>query len=316
MEINLPAAGAYAVVDHTTEGCDISCGFRKVKLKVRNLTPNETLSNGFFVVVLKFFRNKSYRQDLSGDPGGPNFSGWDARSWWDEIVVSDKVDIATLPSGALDPNAEAEISVSLPKPLPINATDIYLQVVFRGQLGNETDAVVVATKNISEPNYFAYVNGRDYVYNDASDTFQSAPNPQAEIITNISVMLGKATTPIATLAQLGVRGYAQMAFLTDIPATGTQKVTVYASVPVPGAPAIYDMFISTFDSSGGTMYERLPVNVFQYRGMWSDFRLDNFQGNIYEVALCGAGDLRRICTSAGLSPITAANAVPWTINFP
>jgi hypothetical protein len=50
--------------------------------------------------------------------------------------------------------------------------------------------------------------------------------------------------------------------------------------------------------------------------MWSDWRFDNFQGDIYEVAICFTGDTRRICTSAGLSPITSANAVPWTINFP
>lgn len=317
MEINLPTAGAYTVVDHTTEGCEITCGFRRVKLRVRNSTPNETLSNGFFAVVLKFFRNKSYKQDLSGDPGGPGFAGWEARSSWDEIVVSDKVDIGTLPSGQLDPNTEAEISFSLPKPLPINATDIYLQVVFRGQLGNEKDAVVVATKNISEPNYIAVVNDMDYKYDDTTDTFQSIAPDLTQTISNISITLGNATTPVATLDQLPVRGYAQIAFLTDIPATGNEKLVVYSSLP---SPITYYIPISTFDSPGGTIYQRRPVEMIHYRGMWSDFRMDNFVGawvNQFNMIICTeVGDPRAICTSAGLTPITQANAVPWTINFP
>jgi hypothetical protein len=310
LRISLPDEGAYAVVDHTEHQCPDTCGFSSVKLKLKNTSPsNESMSNGLFVAVAKFHRNGCYRPDLSGDPGGPAFASIICRSVEEEIYVSDPEAFTPFP-----PGVERTITFVFRQPIPINATDIYLQVVFRGQLGNETDAVVVATKNISEPNYIAYVNDRDYAYNDVNDTFQAVTTgPQT--ITDISMMLGSATTPVATLAQLPVRGYAQLAFLTDIPAMGTDKVTVYASVPVPGAPSIYDMPISTFDSPGGTLYERLPVNVFQYRGMWSDFRLDHFQG-IYEVALCYTGDTRRICTSAGLSPITAANAVPWTINFP
>jgi len=37
-----------------------------------------------------------------------------------------------------------------------------LQVVFRGKLGSENDAVVVTTKDISEPTYLAYRNTTDY----------------------------------------------------------------------------------------------------------------------------------------------------------
>jgi hypothetical protein len=47
--------------------------------------------------------------------------------------------------------------------LPLNATDVRLQVVFRGGLGDEENAVVVATKDISEPTFFAYQNATDYI---------------------------------------------------------------------------------------------------------------------------------------------------------
>ena len=49
------------------------------------------------------------------------------------------------------------------QPLPINATDVQLQVVYRGQLGTEQDAVVVATKDISEPTFVSYQNASDYI---------------------------------------------------------------------------------------------------------------------------------------------------------
>ena len=316
LDINLPAAGAYAVVDHTIDGCEITCGFRKVKLKLRNSTPSETLSNGFFVAVVKFYRNNGYVRDLSAEPGGANFGGWEARSWWEEILVSDKVDIAIVSGAQLAPNSDTELSFTFSKPIPINATDISLQVVFRGQLGNETDAVVVTTKNISEPNYVAIVNDYDYTYNYVTDTFQAVtPDPQTQTISQIDVKLGNATTPIATLPSLGVRGYAQLAFLTDIGGAGTEKIVVDLNAPGFGPWIALDLPVVTFDSPGGTVYERTR-NVTKYRGMWSDYRFDLFQGSRYGTDSCTPLDTRRVCTSAGLTAITPANAVAWTINFP
>jgi hypothetical protein len=49
--------------------------------------------------------------------------------------------------------------------VPIEATDVYLQVVYRGALGEEADAVVVATKDISEPTYlYQFVTADQYLY--------------------------------------------------------------------------------------------------------------------------------------------------------
>jgi hypothetical protein len=41
--------------------------------------------------------------------------------------------------------------------------DVQLQIIFRGQLGAEEDTVVVATKDIAEPTFFAYQNASDYI---------------------------------------------------------------------------------------------------------------------------------------------------------
>jgi hypothetical protein len=317
LDISLPSAGAYAVVDHTQPGCTATCGFKTVKLKLKNSTPSEALSNGFFVAVAKFFRNNKYSPDLSGEPGGPNFTGFDARSLWEEIVVSDKVAISTLPGGRLGSNGEAEIQFNFASPIPINATDIYLQVVFRGQLGNETDAVAVTTKNISEPNYIAVVNDLDYRYNASNDSFQSTnPATDTQTVTNIDIKLGSATTPIASLPRLDVRQYAQLAVLTDLGSTETESLVIDFNDTGANTPLTFTNFpIATFVSTGVGNYGRTRL-VSKYRGMWSDYRFDLFNGYVYGLAPCLEGDTRRICTSAGLTTIPASNAVAWSINFP
>jgi hypothetical protein len=187
--------------------------------------------------------------------------------------------------------------------------------VFRGQLGNEADAVVVTTKNISEPNYIAFVNDTDYRYDSATDTFQASPG-LSQTITQIGVKLGGATTPIATLGSLGVRNFAQLAFLTDVPASGTEQLVIDFNAAGIGSPLTYALPIATFASPGGTVYERRPREVTSYRGRWSDYRVDTFAGFNYAITPCGAGDTRRICTSAGLTTIPASNAVAWSVNFP
>ena len=52
-------------------------------------------------------------------------------------------------------------------PIPVNARDIKLQIVYRGKLGSgdyvEDDAVVVTTVDISEPSYITFTNSSDYV---------------------------------------------------------------------------------------------------------------------------------------------------------
>ena len=174
-----------------------------------------------------------------------------------------------------------------------------------------------ATKNISEPNYISVSNNYDYKYDPATDTFQAAtPIPPYQDITNIDVKLGNSSTPIASIPQIAPRKYAQLAFLTDLGAPNTEKVVIDYSAAGVGSPLTYASFpVATFDSPGGTVYQR-SRNVYQYRGMWRDFDLPFFQGSIqYTMYLCTPQDTRRICSSAGVAPVTAADAVPWTINF-
>ena len=190
MEITPPDEGVYSLVDHydfSGEGktpTDVTAGFKgfkTIKLKLRNATPDITPSGGgtvapqimpggTSVAVLKFYRNFSYTDNLASD----TFSNLAAavaayragRSLNEEIVVSTSVkDGNGNPLTGLIPvtNTAQTFIFEFGQELPINATDVKLQVVYRGPLGSEADAVVVQTVDISEPTHFVYMNATDYI---------------------------------------------------------------------------------------------------------------------------------------------------------
>jgi hypothetical protein len=183
MKINLPDAGFYGIVDHAKfapgesgDSTDVSTGFKgfdKIKLKISNATPRVTTSDGSLVeqpmqsgvliAVLKFHRNLCYddlltQWPLTGD------AARECRAPAEEIVTSDIIPNQSVPfaSGGAPDGMEVTFMFSN-RELPINAWDVVLQVVYRGQLGSEGDAVVVATKDIAEPTFAGFMNTSDYV---------------------------------------------------------------------------------------------------------------------------------------------------------
>lgn len=167
MEISLSDEGVYGVVDHDVpEGnAKDTGGFGKIKLKLRNVTPagdgiEPMGAPGKLWAVAKFHRNNCYQPDLPGEYGSPGIDWHQCRSEQEEIVVSQEADV---PAGV---NADAQqVTFLFPTPIPISATDLYLQVVYRGPLGQEDDAVAVATKDISEPTYiYDYSDLDQYLY--------------------------------------------------------------------------------------------------------------------------------------------------------
>ena len=188
LEITPPAEGIYSLVDHfdfsgdgktATNATTGFKGFKTIKLKLRNTTPDITpsgggavapqhMQNGKLLAVLKFHRNKAYTDNLANEP--TTIAGYDAtRSAAEEIVVSARVKdengaLVNTISLSADPATPAKLLYfEFDQELPINATDVKLQVVYRGTLGSEADAVVVQTADISEPTYFAYMNTSDYI---------------------------------------------------------------------------------------------------------------------------------------------------------
>jgi hypothetical protein len=175
MEISLPDEGVYGIIDHNVAANSnpLMGGFPKVKVKLRNVTPAgidtsgnpvvEPMAEGMaptLIAVAKFHRNTCYAADLSGEYGSPGKDWTTCRSLVEEIVVSDPVPVPTGINSAPRP-----VTFTFANRIPISATDLYLQVIYRGRLGDELDAVVVATKDISEPRYIhTYARWDQYAY--------------------------------------------------------------------------------------------------------------------------------------------------------
>ena len=312
MEISAPAEGVYAVIDTSTPVCKDTCGFNKVKLKVKNMTPNENMGPGMLLAVVKFHRNACYVSDLSGDPGAPGFVGDTCRVKEEEIVVSDPVNGFSLAT-----NAEQTVSFTFPPSarIPINATDVSLQVVFRGPLGTEIDAVAVTTKNISETNYFAVQNNTDYRYNSTTDTFAAVDSTAFSVFSTLSIKFGSSAPTVATMPIMLARTFGQIAFLTD---TGVRPV-IADLTPLGlsiGHPLTWDLRTATefYLPAGGSGYNATR-RVSRMRGLYRESVWAIAQGDQYAFDACASNPAKEACVENTLTPLTQQSAVPWSITF-
>ncbi len=309
LEIGLPDEGVFAAIDSSAPVCKDTCGFGRVKLKLTNATPDEVVGPGVAVAVAKFHRNLCYRGDLSGEPGGPNFSSATCRNPEEEIVVSSAKAIASLPTGSTQTLAFDFAQ----RAIPINATDIALQVVYRGKLGNEDDAVVVTTRNIAEPNHLALENSTDYRFIAGTGTYALSGAPAT--FTGATVTFGSAAAPLATAATIPAPGYAQVSFLAD--KTGTPVRIDFAAPNLAGGRPL-TLTLPAFEfylpaGTGATYASNWQVGM--VRGAFRRFVYSVARSQNYEVYQCAPDFNPAACGEAMLSPLTAANAVPWVVTF-
>ena len=274
MEITPPAEQVYGIVDHSTirqtdpkSGFE---GFRTIKLKVRNTTPGgEAMTGGKLVAVAKFHRNGCYKDDLSGeftqDTAGNLITPCpDYRTNTEEIVVSTSVKDAAgnvLDTVSLDTNAARQLTFTFANAIPINATDLYLQVVYRGNLGDETDAVVVATKDLFEPTYLALLNSTDQflfngkfvtstdpaliaVFDGNKDGLLDVPYRPTTLGINFGFRDTCAGTALGYINYLPPARFSRLAILTDrspfstpLQAFGLQTGSVFESTGIYGLSA-------------------------------------------------------------------------------
>jgi hypothetical protein len=161
--ISLPDAGVFSIGDlSTAQGCLADCGFRSVRLKVANLTPgNESIGKGKLWAVAKFHRNNCFSLDRSGQYGaeGNDWLGRHCRDDAENIVISSPINItAGIPTTSIEYAFDFRANQ-----IPFSATDLYLQVMFQGDLGAESgNAVAVGTSDIMEPTFWTLENDEDY----------------------------------------------------------------------------------------------------------------------------------------------------------
>jgi hypothetical protein len=178
LEISLPDEGVFAIADHSTKE-----GFKTLRAKLKNTTSTfndaagapqpQAMTGGTLFAVVRYHSDKKYVNDISTIVGyypcdeyfqvvearNPA-SSTDCRDGVEQIVVSKPLSGESLGVGE-ERTFKFDFGDS---PIPLGITDAILQVVYRGALGSETDAVAVGTMDISEPTYFTYHNASDYIH--------------------------------------------------------------------------------------------------------------------------------------------------------
>lgn len=201
LQISRPQIGVYSIVDHAaqyasgappTDPNSTSAGFTKIRATVKNASPgdDDVMSHGTLTAVLRFRRNATYQDTLVNDPNAPSRALTDGvtRNLNEEVAVSTSVysvtsynadgsaQLSSAPVGttgnpvSLAKGAQQEFEFHFGESqnsivLPLNATDVYLQIIYRGQLGSgdDADAMVVGTLDLSEPTYVNIYNGSEYI---------------------------------------------------------------------------------------------------------------------------------------------------------
>ncbi len=268
-------------------------GFEKVRLRVRNITESvtdsgpaapaipQTSGSGTLVAVARYHRNACYRSDMSGErirgyapPPGigsivePTCSaGTPARTTHQEISVSAPLTIASsadLPggvgSGGGAPAAIEKTFDFAADPIPVNATDLFIQVIYRGQLGDEPDAVAVGNYDVREPTFIGIYNNTDYYWNGTVMQWLYHQGSQFpwQNADYVRVCTGASTEsrwayyaePVAGFPPLGIPspdpGVIRLAFLFAMP-NGAQQFVVRVT---PVTDAAISPFQRSFFTSG------------------------------------------------------------------
>jgi hypothetical protein len=255
--ISLPKEGVYAISDHGSPE-----GFKTLRVAVKNATgafvdpqgedQPQHMRGGTFFAVIRYHTDKKYVDSLDTivgiDPCDDYFEvvnpakfeeSTGCRDGVEQIAVSEP-----LIGESLDVNAEKTLKFAFAKsPIPFAMTDVMLQIVYRGPLGSETDAVAVGSLDISEPTYFTYQNDTDYIHLGSHVYTRAQVNADPSLLAlvqpqycvdyrlspprlldsclttfdiDIDLSFESVSTPIAHASTLPARRFLRLVYLTDV----------------------------------------------------------------------------------------------------
>ncbi|PKL52239.1 MAG: hypothetical protein CVV37_02315 [Nitrospira bacterium HGW-Nitrospira-1] len=173
IDITVPSNGVYSMINATQPGFNPSIAtFTAIKLKAKNTTSTgEEMTDGSIQLVVKY-------KAAQADPfqSGPVQTSND----FSYIVAPETNNIR-----ALSRTTAVELNFDLSQnPILLWATDVYLQVVYHGKLGNEASAVAVGFKDISEPTPIDIFNNMDKICLNGGWYTAGSPEAIAQVDTN------------------------------------------------------------------------------------------------------------------------------------
>jgi hypothetical protein len=133
-------------------------------------------------------------------------------------------------------------------PIPVNATDLFIQVVYRGQLGDEPDGIAVGNYDAREPTFVGIVNNTDYFWSSLTPPWREAnPTYPLKNMDTVRVCVGAGTDarwafyadPVASQPALPYpasdTGVIRLAMIFAKPAPATQQFSLRVSPVVTDA---------------------------------------------------------------------------------
>lgn len=170
IDIAVPDNGVYSMSDATEPGYNpATAAFTAIKLKATNTTATgENMTDGTIQLVVRYKTAQADPFQSGLVPTSADFS----------YVVPETNNVNSLYIAT-----PTELNFDLSQtPLPLWATDVYLQVVFKGRLGYEDGAVAVGFKDISEPTPIDIFNNMDEIC--INNHWYAAGSPEAIALVN------------------------------------------------------------------------------------------------------------------------------------
>lgn len=241
LEISPPTEYVYSIID----GGNSPQQFTHIKANVRNTSvitagtgasiPDAT-GDGELVAIAKYRIMPDYSEDLSAYPQ----SKTDLANAMEGVPVSYSVSksITITSANSIPANAATEYLFDFSDhPIPVGVTDLYLQVVFRGTLGNEqNEAIAVGMKDLNEPQHLTFWNYTDYFL------LNGTPVKAEDLESDPRVTWYGYIWPFSFNETL--------AFSKDYPDTAAAPVITLADLP----PARYSRVILLSDASDAEYY--------------------------------------------------------------
>ncbi len=167
IELTLPDSGVYSFSDDPVKG------FSKITLLARNNTPNgDEMSDGSIELVVKYRIAQADPFQSYPVPTTNDFS---------YTVLPVTNNIRSIPK--LSP-AELTFDAGHNTLIPVNATDVFLLIVYKGKLGAEDVSVAVGFKDISEPTPVDLFNNMDKICLNGSWYTAGSPEAIAQVDTD------------------------------------------------------------------------------------------------------------------------------------
>ncbi|PZQ10475.1 MAG: hypothetical protein DI564_15925 [Rhodanobacter denitrificans] len=197
-------------------------------------------------------------------------------------------------------------------PIPVNATDLFLQVAYRGQLGEEHDGIAVGAMDLVEPQFFTSWNHTDwYLYEDQWLRPENVPEPpgpdgaEAVALEDLSICFGHQLIGHLPLpAQLAPAEFVRVAFLTDREEVTLGTVATYADGPTVARAAVQPLtFPRQSDQEYGGNFESTPW----YYGRGTTLGLDL---TLYFQYFTGSWWLFNFPEAAALTPPLGSASTP------